>query len=466
MTSLVLDPRSIVEALSFLQVGASTEDITHPSADRVQAIYHAFCTQVLDVPEKCLVELPFECQFNPETAEIQHRSTPLLLLYTTMRCFVMDFGDADADFTMCDLINPAPKRTRKLFSVMADYATFYRTASQVFEKTSGEYNEARKAVEDGQEQIRLAEQRKNTLRSERDMRKRKENALLAEYNSKHTILTELIKESKTNEDKRDAVLKSIKDRKEEGAKLSEEIKSLQSEIEHLKKAIVDSPEELRTEAETLRTNIKRLQEDCKAERQRISDNAECMTMIENAAKLLAERFAELEKLGDFHVQISLLEQDESNVKSLLNEATRRRQQTADEAIRLTASVEEEVKQHERAREIYSSRLRDLKAKKEELTNAVKALTQKDSFVRGEAHQIKLEMQRLGKERIDETETARTNCAELMTRFRDLVVKYQLAEKKFDAHSAAFMNVLHSLNRALDKAESLVELQGEESMNQG
>ncbi|EPB72205.1 hypothetical protein ANCCEY_08694 [Ancylostoma ceylanicum] len=318
----------------------------------------------------------------------------------------MDFGDADADFTMCDLINPAPKRTRKLFSVMADYATFYR-------KTSGEYNEARKAVEDGQEQ----------------------------------------------------------------AKLSEEIKSLQSEIEHLKKAIVDSPEELRTEAETLRTNIKRLQEDCKAERflssehscsagQRISDNAECMTMIENAAKLLAERFAELEKLGDFHVQISLLEQDESNVKSLLNEATRRRQQTADEAIRLTASVEEEVKQHERAREIYSSRLRDLKAKKEELTNAVKALTQKDSFVRGEAHQIKLEMQRLGKERIDETETARTNCAELMTRFRDLVVKYQLAEKKFDAHSAAFMNVLHSLNRALDKAESLVELQGEESMNQG
>ncbi|RCN25363.1 hypothetical protein ANCCAN_28926 [Ancylostoma caninum] len=84
MTSLVLDPRSIVEALSFLQVGINTEDIAHPSADRVQTIYHAFCTQVLDVPEKCLVELPFECQFNPETAEIQHKSTPLLLLYTTM----------------------------------------------------------------------------------------------------------------------------------------------------------------------------------------------------------------------------------------------------------------------------------------------------------------------------------------------------------------------------------------------
>ncbi|KIH50815.1 hypothetical protein ANCDUO_19103 [Ancylostoma duodenale] len=279
----------------------------------------------------------------------------------------MDFGDADADFTMCDLINPVPKRTRKLFSVMADYANFYRAASQVFEKTSAEYDEARRAVEDGQEQIRLAEQRKNTLRSERDMRKRKENALLAEYNSKHTILTELIKESKTNEDKRDAVFKAIKDRKEERAKLLEEIKSLQSEIEHLKKAIVDSPEELRAEADSLRANIKRLQDDCKAERQRISDNAECMKIIENVSKVLAERFTELEKLGDFQVQISLLEQDESRVKSLLNEATRRRQQTADETVRFAASVEEEVKKYERAREIYSSRLQELKTRKEQLT---------------------------------------------------------------------------------------------------
>ncbi|RCN40818.1 hypothetical protein ANCCAN_13229 [Ancylostoma caninum] len=340
----------------------------------------------------------------------------------------MDFGDADADFTMCDLINPVPKRTRKLFSVMADYATFYRAASQVFEKTSGEYDEARRAVEDGQEQIRLAEQRKSTLRSERDMRKRKENALLAEYNSKHTILSELIKESETNEDKRDAVFKAIKDRKEEGV---------------IERDVF---------AAFLVT-------------QRISDNSECMTIIENASKALAERFTELEKLNDFQVQISLLEQDESRVKSLLNEATRRRQQTADDAIRLAASVEEEVKQHERAREIYSSRLQDLKTKKEELTNAVKALTQKDPSVRGEVHQIKLEMQRLGKEKIDETEFARTNCAELITRFRDLIVKYQVAEKKFDAQSAAFVSVIHSLNRALDKAESLVELPGEESINQ-
>ncbi|VDM82035.1 unnamed protein product, partial [Strongylus vulgaris] len=82
MTTVVLDPRSIIEALSCLQQGINPEDITHPSV-----------------------------------------------------------------------------------------------ASQVFEKTCSEYDDARKAIEDGQEQIRRAEMRKAALRSEQDARKRKENAV-------------------------------------------------------------------------------------------------------------------------------------------------------------------------------------------------------------------------------------------------------------------------------------------------
>ncbi|VDN31680.1 unnamed protein product [Cylicostephanus goldi] len=98
---------------------------------------------------------------------------------------------------------------------MADYANYYKTASQVFERTCAEYDDARKAIEDGQEQIRREEMRKAALRSEQDARKRKENALLAEYNSKNTVLTELIKQSQANEAKRDALLASIQATKEE-----------------------------------------------------------------------------------------------------------------------------------------------------------------------------------------------------------------------------------------------------------
>ncbi|VDO85296.1 unnamed protein product [Heligmosomoides polygyrus] len=126
MATLVLDARSIVESLSSVGVDITVDDIIHPVASRIQSIYFGFCTKVLGVPEKSLSELPFECQLNPETAEMHQKSTPLLLLFTTMQCFIIDFGETNADFTMCDLINPTPKRTRKLLSLLADYTNFHR----------------------------------------------------------------------------------------------------------------------------------------------------------------------------------------------------------------------------------------------------------------------------------------------------------------------------------------------------
>ncbi|CAJ0599782.1 unnamed protein product [Cylicocyclus nassatus] len=446
MTTVVLDPRSIIEALSCVQSGITAEDITHPAANRVQSIYNAFCSHILEVPEKCLSELPFGCQLNPETLELQHKSTPLLLLFTTMRCFITDFGDGELDFTMCDLINPSPRRTRRLFS----------TASQVFEKTCAEYDDARKAIEDGQEQIRREEMRKAALRSEQDARKRKENALLAEYNSKNTVLTELIKQSQANEARRDALLASIKSTKEEKKSLLVEIKSLQNEIEHLTKGIVNSPERVRGEANFQREEIKRLQNNCKEESQRISNNAESMSIIEQAAKVLNERFHELEKFGDLKTQIQLLEQDASQAKATLIEATRSRQQTCEELSKLAASGSEEVKKYERARELYRTRLVDLKTKKEELNDAIIALKGNDPCVRGEMVQIRNEMQRLGKERADENKYARMQCLELLSRFADLVEKYQRAEKLFDSQTAAFMEVIHELNDVLEEGEQSIE----------
>ncbi|PIO72413.1 Nidogen-like protein [Teladorsagia circumcincta] len=57
---------------------------TTRAADRVQNIYRAFCTEVLDVPEKSLSELPFECQFTPDMIDMHQKSEPLLLLFTTI----------------------------------------------------------------------------------------------------------------------------------------------------------------------------------------------------------------------------------------------------------------------------------------------------------------------------------------------------------------------------------------------
>ncbi|KAJ1354585.1 hypothetical protein KIN20_011571 [Parelaphostrongylus tenuis] len=93
-------PRSIVDALTCLNVDINVEDVVHPKADRIQLIYNAFCTQILGVPERSLSELPFDCNCNSETAELHQRSIPLTLLFTTMRCFTTDFGDESCDFTI------------------------------------------------------------------------------------------------------------------------------------------------------------------------------------------------------------------------------------------------------------------------------------------------------------------------------------------------------------------------------
>ncbi|VDO75540.1 unnamed protein product [Heligmosomoides polygyrus] len=99
---------------------------------------------------------------------------PQTTSFSQRQRFIIDFGEANADFTMCDLINPSPKRTRKLLSPLEDYTSFHRMASKVFEKTSGKYGEA---IEEAQEEVRLAENRKHALRSEHDTRKRKENEI-------------------------------------------------------------------------------------------------------------------------------------------------------------------------------------------------------------------------------------------------------------------------------------------------
>ncbi|KAK6027475.1 hypothetical protein OSTOST_06493, partial [Ostertagia ostertagi] len=422
MSTLVLDSRAIVEALSWLKVGISVEDIVHPSADRVQTVYRAFCTEVLGVPEKSLSELPFECQFTPDMIDMHQKSEPLLLLFTTMRCFVMDFGDVNSDLTMCDLINPHPKRTRKLFSLIADYTNFYRVAAQVFEKTSSEYDHARIAIEEGLEKVRIAEERKNTLRSDRESRKRKENGLLAESGKKNTILTELMKETQATECRRDGIIKAIEDGKEVIVKTLAEIEALENEIQHLSKGVVKSPVRVRNDVDEQRSLIRRLQESCDAERQRIHNNNESVSVIEQVSKLLGERLKELERLRDAQVQLNLLHHERINSEAQVAEASKYKTQREEALNRLVKLGEEEEKSHRRALEVFSTRLQDLRMKKEELIDIMDNLRKVAPTIRDESVQLRSEMVRLRNERTEETELARRYCLELRSRFFDLLEK--------------------------------------------
>ncbi|KAK6055928.1 hypothetical protein COOONC_06567 [Cooperia oncophora] len=441
-------------------------------ADRVQFIYRAFCTEILDVPEKSLSELPFECQFTSDMIDMHQKSEPLLLLFTTMRCFVMDFGDANTDLTMCDLINPQPKRTRKLLSVVADYTNFHRVASQVFEKTSSEYDHARREIEEGLEQVRLAEERKNALRSDRDSRKRKENGvasqvfektsseydharreieegleqvrlaeerknalrsdrdsrkrkengLLAESGKKNAILTELMKETQATECNRDAIIKAIEEGKQEIVKAFSDIEAHKNEIEHLSKGVVKSPVRVRNDVDEQRLAIRRLQESCDAERQRISGNNESMSVIEQASKLLDDRSNELDRLRDFQAGVNVLEHERANSEALVAEAAKYKMQREEALSRLVKLSEDEEKGHSRALEVYSARLEDLKLRKEALVDIMNSLRKNASSIREETMQLQKEMVRLRNERTEETDLARRYCLELRRRFLDLLEK--------------------------------------------
>uniref|UniRef100_A0A1I7XI28 Nuf2 domain-containing protein n=1 Tax=Heterorhabditis bacteriophora TaxID=37862 RepID=A0A1I7XI28_HETBA len=205
----VMDPRSIIEGLSFLQLELSTDDITNPKPERVQMIYRVFCIAMLDVPETTLNHLPFDCEINPETAEMHHKSIPLALVFTIMKSFMADFADSQPDFTMCDMIAPNPKKTRKILSVLADYAIFHKPAYEIFLQTNSEYDEARKELDICNQEVNLCEERKRNLRSEEDSRKRRENALLAERNNRHAKFTQLMKDGEECDGRREAILRTI-----------------------------------------------------------------------------------------------------------------------------------------------------------------------------------------------------------------------------------------------------------------
>uniref|UniRef100_A0A0K0DQN3 Myosin_tail_1 domain-containing protein n=1 Tax=Angiostrongylus cantonensis TaxID=6313 RepID=A0A0K0DQN3_ANGCA len=299
-------------------------------------------------------------------------------------------------------------------------------ASHAFEKTRAEYDDARRAINTAQEEVRLAEERKNTLLNEQSIRKRKENELLAELNSKQAALRELWKEGELCEKRRDAVWNSIKDGREEIVNLRRELKSLSSKIDHVSNGIIKSPTRFLLDVEDQKASIKSLQKQCDTERQRICDNEEAIRVVEQISKALDELSRKVDQLRDWQ--------------------------------KLVISSEEQAKTHERTYELYSSRLQDLKSRMEELSSVVKKLQENGCSGRNELSQLKKELVRLRNEKIREEETVRTACLELHRLFNDLLEKtntklqYHRAEEKFNMESRLFSDVLHSISSALDDTE--------------
>ncbi|KJH51342.1 hypothetical protein DICVIV_02461 [Dictyocaulus viviparus] len=433
MSSVVLDPRSIVDSLACLQIDINVDDIMHPTPDRVQTIYYAFCNQILEIPEKSLCELPFECIVNSETSEMQQRSNSHILLLTTMKCFIVDFADPSYDFSICDLINPLPKKTRRFLSVMADFVNFYQKASQVFEKTSGEFDDARKVIEAGQEQVRLAEEEKSALVNGYDLMRRKELELLGEKNAKDSKLKELIKKGINIEDRRNAILESISNKKQQIINLNKEFVSLGDEIVHISKGIVESPVQLVKDVEDQRELVKNLQNVCDTERQRIHDNAESITVVEQISKLVNERFNDIDRLRDLQKGNSRHEQILADSKSSLDELMKHKTHTEEILSRFNMSSNEETKAHERARELYASRLQDLEQRRDTLKCVVKDLRENAPSFRDEILQLK---------------------NEIVTLHND---KYHRAEADFESYSKMLSESLHSISSALDDAECMTKV---------
>lgn len=339
-----------------------------------------------------------------------------------------------------------------MLSVVADFADFYMKASHAFEKTRAEYDDARRAINTAQEEVRLAEERKNTLLNEQSIRKRKENELLAELNSKQAALRELWKEGELCEKRRDAVWNSIKDGREEIVNVRRELKSLSSKIDHVSNGIIKSPTRFLLDVEDQKASIKSLQKQCDTERQRICDNEEAIRVVEQISKALDELSRKVDQLRDWQSEINRLEQNAADYNALREDFIKKTHHTEEMLSKLVISSEEQAKTHERTYELYSSRLQDLKSRMEELSSVVKKLQENGCSGRNELSQLKKELVRLRNEKIREEETVRTACLELHRLFNDLLEKYHRAEEKFNMESRLFSDVLHSISSALDDTE--------------
>ncbi|CAJ0936076.1 unnamed protein product, partial [Mesorhabditis belari] len=357
----VLDAKTIAKRLSFeYDEGLVAEHIVRPQADRICAFYRLFLMKEFEVTEESLFCIPFQAQLQAEEheAEMFRNSYSTLLLYKTLSSVFNDvFG---IEFTMSDLINPEPDRTRRLFSMIVHFAEVIRRVDEPARKVHEELEAEMEKFKEMEIQSRALEEKLVEERKNDEARKRRENQLAEDKHHLMTQVRELTRDAEACRSDITTILDAMEKHKAKMLEAETRSKELSQKEKYLLEGIIDNPAQMLAEKGELAKLRDELKESLHKSRTELAElKSECelhgkIISLMETGKGATEELKQTRMLFDqVNLELVALERELEHYMLDVDAATQ--DQTANETNRVAA-----LNAHEKALIQHNEMLHELK----------------------------------------------------------------------------------------------------------
>lgn len=239
----LLKPSEIFACVREMQIPVSEDEIRNCEVGAIRKVLEVFIENIMGVTREEMNQPAFAGLSALSYPELHEESVPELTFFRTATkllnaCGVYDFG-------LKDIISPTPKRVRRQFSALINFAKFREERLAAFSELTRETDHLLK--------------KKTTLQEENEQLQRQLNDLLQEHEAEAPAIKQITEETAQLEteinvlNKRQAVMRhETSELKNKNNELRDEMTSYQfnileaeKEIERLRGKIVNSPERVK-----------------------------------------------------------------------------------------------------------------------------------------------------------------------------------------------------------------------------
>lgn len=323
-------------AIPNIRIQIMMNDLTHPTAERIELIYHMLLNILFGTTPDTYRQVPFASKpvEHPEFYDGFHYEINFLraLRYLFDSCVF-----PDNDFGPRDLTDPTPKRTHHFLSAIVNYIKF--TKHMNAECKAEEYD--MKMMENTKKRQEIVAKNSDlkqeiaALQRQKVEEKDLEEELIQKITAAEEGLKELQNHQEVLEKRRDNSLAVKIENEKKYAVVLEEFEQLQSRLEELKTQVVSSPEELKEKLDSVSQELNEMKA-IDEETEQLYNMWEALvakaTPILPSIKSIIEDvetvIGKAEKKNELSIKLEKSEEDIVRIKQVLKETSAKQQSLA------------------------------------------------------------------------------------------------------------------------------------------
>lgn len=234
---------TIIKCINEMHIPIAEEDITKPSSARIMTIYDSITDILMGCTRQQFEQPSFAVMQILEQPDLHQESLSLMAYYRQLRKFMLDIGIDD--FSMRDLLKPEPRRVRRCFSAVINFAKFREEKMMLFETCTRKAEEALVTREQLELNNHSLNEKLNAIKTLREQQE-PEVQRLREQNAALTNTLREAKRQQTNLKEESDNLKQTKEELQTSVDQAEKsITQLRQEIQRIRSRIVKNPDQLK-----------------------------------------------------------------------------------------------------------------------------------------------------------------------------------------------------------------------------